>query len=202
MTRPELPQPPLVAGVDEAGRGCLAGAVYAAAVILPPGHGLRGLNDSKQLSERAREALYDPIREVALSWAIGAASVEEIDRLNILRASLLAMGRAVEALRPAATHCMVDGNRLPALPCTAQAIVSGDALHPNIMAASILAKVTRDRELRRLDGEHPGYGLAQHKGYGTPAHLEALKRLGPSPVHRRSFRPCTQTSPPFTPREP
>jgi ribonuclease HII len=178
-----------VCGVDEVGRGPLAGPVVAAAVILDPARPIDGLADSKRLSAGRREALDELIRERALAWAIGRAEVEEIDRLNILQASLLAMQRAVEALHPAAGEALVDGNRLPRLGCPARAIVGGDGSVPCISAASILAKVTRDSEMRALDRLHPGYGLAQHKGYPTAAHLEALGRLGVSPVHRRSFAP-------------
>jgi ribonuclease HII len=185
---------PLTAGLDEAGRGCLAGPVYAAAVILPAGHGLAGLNDSKKLSPARRERLFDEIQKVAVAWAIASATPAEIDRINILRASLLAMRRATEALKPAATRCLVDGNQMPELPCPGETVIGGDALHPCIMAASILAKVARDRQMLALDLAHPGYGFAQHKGYGTAAHLAALRRLGPSPVHRMSFAPCAQSS--------
>lgn len=182
----------LVAGIDEAGRGCLAGPVYAAAVILEPGHGIRGLDDSKQLSAMAREKLFDQIRQRAVAFAIARAEVEEIEALNILHASMLAMQRAAEALNPAPLHCLVDGNRLPKFAFSAEAVVEGDAIHSPIMAASILAKVARDREMQRLDAEYPGYGFAKHKGYGTAAHLAALRRQGPSPVHRMSFAPCAQ----------
>jgi ribonuclease HII len=185
--------PTLAAGVDEAGRGCLAGPVYAAAVVLGPA-AIAGLNDSKQLSPARRERLYGEIRECAQAWAIGTASVEEIDRLNILQASLLAMRRAVEQLRPLPALALVDGNQAPRLPCAVRTIIDGDATEPAIMAASILAKVARDHELLRLDAEHPGYGLARHKGYGTAEHVAALRRLGPSPIHRMSFAPCAQAS--------
>lgn len=182
-----------VAGVDEAGRGCLAGPVYAAAVILDVGHGIRGLDDSKQLSALQRENLFDLIQRRAVAFAIARAEIEEIERLNILHASMLAMQRAVEMLSPAAQHCLIDGNRLPPmLPCSAEAVVEGDAIHSPIMAASILAKVARDREMQRLDAEFPGYGFAKHKGYGTPEHLAALRRQGPSSVHRMGFAPCAQ----------
>lgn len=184
-----------VCGVDEVGRGPLAGPVVAAAVILDPGRPIDGLADSKRLSASRREALDELIRTRALAWAIGRAEVEEIDRLNILQASLLAMQRAVEALDPAATEALVDGNRLPRLCCPARAIVGGDGIVACISAASILAKVARDHEMRALDLIHPGYGLAQHKGYPTAAHLEALGRLGVSPVHRRSFAPVRRLLP-------
>lgn len=182
----------LIAGVDEAGRGCLAGPVYAAAVILPARCGLAGLDDSKKLGAGRREVLFEPICEQALAWAIAWASPLEIDRINILQASLLAMRRAVEALQPQPGHCLIDGNQLPQLRCSAEAVIGGDGLHPNIMAASILAKVARDREMLRLDAHFPGYGFAQHKGYGTGLHLQALRHLGPSMQHRMSFAPCAQ----------
>lgn len=184
-----------VCGVDEVGRGPLAGPVVAAAVILDPARPIDGLADSKRLSASRREALDELIRTRALAWAIGRAEVEEIDRLNILQASLLAMQRAVEALDPAAAEALVDGNRLPRLRCPARAIVGGDGSVACISAASILAKVARDHEMRALDLIHPGYGLAQHKGYPTAAHLEALGRLGVSPVHRRSFAPVRRLLP-------
>ncbi|WP_051101780.1 ribonuclease HII [Solimonas variicoloris] len=183
---------PLVAGLDEAGRGCLAGPVYAAAVILDQRHGIRGLDDSKKLSPAGREALFERIRERALAFAIARAEIEEIDRLNILHASMLAMRRAAEALTPAPLHCLVDGNRLPVWNFSAEAVVEGDAIHAPIMAASILAKVARDREMQRLDAEYPGYGFARHKGYGTPDHMDALRRLGVCALHRMSFAPCAQ----------
>ncbi len=179
----------LVAGVDEAGRGPLAGPVVAAAVILAPSRPIEGLADSKKLSPERRSTLAERIRSDALAWALGRAEVEEIDRLNILQASLLAMSRAVAALGVAPVRVQVDGNRCPVLACPVEAIVGGDGLVPAIGAASILAKVARDRELERLDREYPGYGLARHKGYPTAAHLEALGRLGVSAIHRRSFGP-------------
>lgn len=182
----------LVAGIDEAGRGCLAGPVYAAAVILEKGHGIRGLDDSKKLKPDERERLFDRIQQRASAFAIARAELEEIERLNILHASMLAMQRAVEALSPAPLHCLVDGNRLPKISVSAEAVVQGDAIHPAIMAASILAKVARDREMQRLDAEYPGWGFARHKGYGTPEHLQALRSLGVSPIHRMSFAPCAQ----------
>jgi ribonuclease HII len=181
------------AGVDEVGRGCLAGPVYAAAVILPPQHGLTGLADSKQLSAARRERLAPQIQAHSLAWAIGIATVEEIDRLNILHATFLAMARAVQALRARPALCLVDGNQVPDLGCTVRAIVGGDAIVEAIMAASIVAKVARDAELLRLDQQLPGYGFARHKGYGTPEHLRALRSIGPSPVHRMSFAPCAQS---------
>lgn len=179
----------LIAGVDEVGRGPLAGPVVAAAVILDPTRPIAGLADSKRLSERRREQLALQIRERALAWALGRAEVEEIDRVNILQASLLAMRRAIEALPVAPRHALVDGNRLPRLPCTAEAIVGGDGSVAVIGAASIIAKVARDREMVELDRLYPGYGLAGHKGYPTRGHIEALDRLGVSPIHRRSFGP-------------
>lgn len=182
----------LIAGVDEAGRGCLAGPVYAAAVILPGGHGLRGLNDSKQLSAAVRDALFPRIQQRALAWAIASASVEEIDRFNILQANFLAMRRAVAALQQVPALCRVDGNQDPKLGLPTELVIGGDALHAEIMAASILAKVARDRLLLELHESHPGYGFASHKGYGTPEHLRALRRLGPSAHHRRSFAPCAR----------
>jgi ribonuclease HII len=179
----------LTAGVDEVGRGPLAGPVVAAAVILDPARPIAGLKDSKQLSERKREALAAQIRSDALAWALGRAEVEEIDAINILQASLLAMQRAVAALSLAPELVLVDGNHCPRLACPAQAIVKGDSLVPAISAASILAKVSRDREMLDLDARYPGYGLAQHKGYPSKAHLAALQALGASPVHRRSYAP-------------
>lgn len=179
----------LIAGVDEVGRGPLAGDVVAAAVILDPDHGIDGLADSKQLSEARREELHDLILARALSTAVARASVQEIDSLNILNASLLAMHRAVSALHIQPAFVYVDGNRLPRWHYKAEAIVAGDSRIAGIAAASILAKVTRDRELTALDAQYPGYGFAQHKGYPTPQHLQALRDLGPTPIHRRSFTP-------------
>lgn len=178
-----------VAGVDEAGRGPLAGPVIAAAVILDPDNPIEGLRDSKCLSASRRDVLYDEIRGRALAWAVGRAEVEEIDRINILQATMLAMRRAVEALEPFAEHALIDGNRCPELSCTSQAIIKGDSKVPAISAASIIAKVTRDREMVELDVRYPGYGLAQHKGYPSKAHIEALASLGVSPIHRRSYAP-------------
>lgn len=180
----------MVAGVDEVGRGCLAGPVYAAAVLFRPGREVVGLRDSKQLSAARRQALAPKIRAAALTWAIGRAEVEEIDRINILQATFLAMRRAVQALDPQPLRCRVDGSANPGLPMPVQLVVGGDALEPAIMAASILAKVARDEEMLRLDALYPGYGLAQHKGYGTPTHLAALRSLGPCALHRMSFSPC------------
>lgn len=179
----------LVAGVDEVGRGPLAGAVVAAAVILDPEKPIAGLTDSKKLTEKKRDQLFDIIRRDALAWAVGRAEVDEIDTLNILHASMLAMKRAVEQLQPAAEFAQVDGNRCPNLLIPSEAIVKGDLTVPCISAASIIAKVTRDREMEILDQQFPGYGLAQHKGYPTPVHLDALKKLGPSIIHRRTFGP-------------
>ena len=179
----------LVAGVDEVGRGPLAGAVVAAAVILDPDKPIAGLTDSKKLTEKKRDLLFDIIKRDALAWAIGRAEVEEIDTLNILHASMLAMKRAVEQLQPAAEFAQVDGNRCPNLLIPSEAIVKGDLTVPCISAASIIAKVTRDREMEVLDKVYPGYGLAQHKGYPTQVHMDALKQLGPTVIHRRSFGP-------------
>jgi ribonuclease HII len=184
----ELP-PGRVAGVDEAGRGPLAGPVVAAAVILHPDRPVDGLQDSKRLSAARREALYDQICDRAMAWSTGSASVEEIDRLNILQATMLAMQRAVTGLEPAAEHALIDGNRCPDLGCPVRAIVRGDSLVAAISAASILAKVTRDRQMLALDENYPGYGFASHKGYPSKAHLDALERLGVLPVHRRTFAP-------------
>lgn len=178
----------LFCGVDEAGRGPLAGPVYAAAVILPPQPEIAGLNDSKKISEKKREALFPVICETALSYAIGTASVEEIDELNILQATFLAMRRAVEGLSVAPAFALIDGNRTPAgiaIPC--QTVVKGDALSASIAAASILAKVSRDHCLMELDKQYPEYGFAKHKGYGTPAHYAALRTYGMAPVHRKTF---------------
>ena len=178
-----------VAGVDEVGRGPLAGPVVAAAVILDPARPIEGLADSKLLSEQKREQLHILIRERAIAWAVGRAETEEIDQINILQASLLAMRRAVLALRPQPEFALIDGNRCPALPCPAEAIIKGDMTVAAISAASILAKVTRDREMVELDQLYPGYGFASHKGYPTKAHLTALSTLGITPIHRRSFGP-------------
>lgn len=182
----------LLAGVDEVGRGPLAGAVVAAAVILDANKPIQGLTDSKKLSEKKRDQLFDVIKRDAKAWAIGRAEVEEIDEINILHASMLAMKRAVEQLQPQAEFALVDGNRCPQLPCPCEAVVKGDLTEPCISAASILAKVTRDREMVELDKQYPGYGLAKHKGYPTKAHMEALQKLGPSDIHRRSFAPVAK----------
>ncbi|GIX25140.1 MULTISPECIES: ribonuclease HII [Caldimonas] len=181
--------PGLVAGVDEAGRGPLAGPVVAAAVILDDQQPVKGLADSKRLSALRRERLYDEIRAKALCCSIAVASPEEIDRLNILQATLLAMRRAVEGLRLKPARVLVDGNRLPVLKVPAEAIVQGDAKVPAISAASILAKVHRDRLCMALHEAHPEYGFATHKGYPTREHLAALREHGPCPAHRRSFAP-------------
>lgn len=178
-----------VAGVDEVGRGPLAGPVVTAAVILDPERPIAGLADSKALSEKRREALFDEIMEKAKSWAIGRAEVEEIDELNILQATMLAMQRAVAGLEISPNHVLVDGNRCPDLPCSSEAIIKGDGSVPVISAASIIAKVTRDREMVVMDEQYPGYGLAGHKGYPTKAHMTALQELGVTPIHRRSFAP-------------
>lgn len=185
-------QPALVAGVDEAGRGPLAGPVVAAAVILDERQPIAGLADSKKLSAARRDQLYDEIRAKALCCCVAQASVEEIDHLNILQATLLAMQRAVAGLRLKPGLVLVDGNRLPLLEMRAEAIVKGDAKVASISAASILAKVTRDRGLELLDQRYPQYGFARHKGYGTAEHLQALRVHGPCPEHRRSFAPVAQ----------
>lgn len=179
----------MLAGVDEAGRGPLAGPVMAAAVILDPNAPIAGLADSKLLTASQRETLEGEIKSRALAWGLASASVEEIDRCNILEASMLAMQRAVAALSLRPARVCVDGNRCPPFPCPAEAIVGGDARVVAISAASILAKVARDREMRRLDAIHPGYGFARHKGYPTLIHRTALAQLGPCAAHRRSFRP-------------
>jgi ribonuclease HII len=182
-------RPRFVAGVDEAGRGPLAGPVVAAAVILDPRQVIGGVRDSKQLSPAQRERIAQQVRERALAWAVASASVEEIDALNILQASLLAMRRALEALWPAPDFALIDGNRLPVLRIGARAIVRGDACEPAISCASILAKTHRDALMEAREKLHPGYGFARHKGYATAQHLAALRRLGPCPIHRRSFAP-------------
>lgn len=181
-------------GVDEAGRGPLAGAVFAAAVILDPGRCIRGLADSKALTAGRREELAERIRERAIAWAIASADVEEIDAINILQASLAAMGRAVMQLGVAPDEVVVDGLHVPriAIACSLRAIVGGDASVPAISAASILAKTARDAQMRLLDERYPGYGFAQHKGYCTAEHLERLRVLGPCAIHRRSFAPVRE----------
>lgn len=184
--------PGLVAGVDEAGRGPLAGPVVAAAVILDDLNPVQGLGDSKTLTALRRARLYDEIRAKVLCFSIAQASVEEIDQLNILQATMLAMQRAVAGLRLRPSKVLVDGNRLPVLPMESQAIVKGDALVPAISAASILAKVYRDLWCEEFHLAYPQYGFAMHKGYGTQAHLEALHQHGACPQHRRSFRPVAE----------
>lgn len=178
------------AGVDEVGRGPLAGAVYAAAVILDPFAPMSGLRDSKALSEARRDALDVVIRNHALAYCVASASIKEIDEINILQASLLAMQRAVAGLNHPVDFVMVDGNRTPGFACPSEWLIKGDSKFDAIKAASIIAKVARDREMMRLDKLYPAYGFAQHKGYGTPAHLAALQAHGPSSVHRMSFAPC------------
>lgn len=176
-----------VCGVDEAGRGPLCGPVVAAAVILPPDMTIEGLNDSKKLTPKKRELLFDVICQSALAWCIAEASVEEIDRLNILEADLLAMRRAIAGLRIPAEYALIDGNIARDFPIPARAVIHGDAISPSIAAASILAKVHRDRLCEELDRAYPQYGIAKHKGYGTKAHMDALRQYGPSPIHRKLF---------------
>lgn len=184
---------PSVAGTDEAGRGPLAGPVVAAAVLLPEHIDMPHLNDSKKLSERVREALFTQITEQAIDYQIAIVDEATIDRMNILHASMEAMRRAVCQLSPMPSQVLVDGNRLPPdLPCPAEALVKGDARSLPIAAASVLAKVTRDRLMVKLDAQHPGYGFAQHKGYPTAMHLEALRTLGVCPAHRQSFAPVAR----------
>ena len=183
---------PLIAGIDEVGRGCLAGPVLAAIVILQPGDGIAGLADSKQLTPKRREALARSIMAKSIAWAIGRAESGEIDRINILQASLLAMRRAYEAL-PVRPHWVkVDGNRFPPIPCDGEAIIGGDSSVPEISAASIVAKVARDAEMDILDALYPGYGFAQHKAYPTRLHLAKLQELGVTLMHRRSFGPVSR----------
>lgn len=179
----------LIAGVDEAGRGPLVGTVVAAAVILDPSRPIAGLRDSKKLSEKSRDQLYPEITGQALCWAIASASASEIDQINILQASLLAMKRAVEALTLAPDIALVDGNKCPALACRVEAIVKGDSKVAAISAASILAKVERDRQMYALHESYPQYGFDQHKGYPTALHMALLRQHGPCPEHRRSFGP-------------
>ena len=183
------PATPGIAGVDEVGRGPLAGDVVAAAVILDPERPVEGLRDSKKLSQSRRESLAVAIRERALAWSVARATVAEIDALNILQASLLAMHRAVAGLQPQPAYVLVDGNRLPRWDYPSEPVIKGDDRVPAIAAASILAKVQRDAELVALEDTYPGYGFARHKGYPTAAHLAALEELGVTPVHRRSFAP-------------
>lgn len=183
------PNATLIAGVDEVGRGPLVGAVVTAAVILDPARPIAGLADSKKLSEKRRLALYDEIKEKALSWSLGRAEPEEIDQLNILHATMLAMQRAVAGLHLTPDFVLIDGNRCPALAMPSQAVVKGDSLVKEISAASIIAKVTRDREMVELDLRYPEYGFAQHKGYPTALHMEKLAQHGATAQHRRSFAP-------------
>lgn len=183
----------LVAGVDEVGRGPLIGNVVAAAVILDPARPVDGLTDSKKLSEKKREQLFPLIQERALAWSIAWATPAEIDELNILHATMLAMQRAVTQLSVVPEFALIDGNRCPpGLPCASEAIIKGDLKEPAISAASILAKVYRDREMAELDQRYPDYGFARHKGYPTALHMERLRLLGPLPEHRRSFRPVAE----------
>lgn len=181
-----------IAGVDEAGRGPLAGPVVAAAVILNPKKRIDGIRDSKKLTEKKREALFTQICDNVLAWAVGRAEVFEIDNLNILQATFLAMQRAVKALNILPNLILVDGNQSPRFDCPSEAIVNGDDKEQVIGAASIIAKVSRDREMVLLDALYPGYGFAKHKGYGTEAHLIALEKLGPSEIHRKSFAPVKE----------
>ena len=176
-----------ICGVDEAGRGPLCGPVVAAACILPEGYIPEGINDSKKLTEKKREKLFDIICENAVAYCIAEASVEEIDRLNILEADLLAMRRAIEGLSVPADYALIDGNIARDFQVPAKAVIHGDAISPSIAAASILAKVTRDRLCLALDREYPQYGIAKHKGYGTKMHMDALRQYGPSPIHRKQF---------------
>lgn len=182
----------IICGVDEAGRGPLAGPVVAAAVILDKKRRINGLNDSKQLTEERRDILAIRIRERAIAWGIGVATVEEIDTVNIRQANFLAMRRAFDQLGVKPTHVLVDGNDPPPIPCRITCIIGGDALETCISAASILAKTHRDAIMVEMCSLYPGYGFSQHKGYSVAAHLDALKRLGPTPIHRRSFRPVRE----------
>ncbi|MBE9609403.1 ribonuclease HII [Chitinilyticum piscinae] len=183
----------LICGVDEAGRGPLVGSVFAAAVILPARYELPGLNDSKKLTEKKRDALFPLIKQQALAWAIAEASAQEIDTLNILQATMLAMRRAVAQLQLSADEIIIDGNRIPTgLTIPARALVQGDALEPAISAASVLAKVARDASMHSLHQQYPEYGFSGHKGYPTREHLQALERFGPLPEHRQSFGPVRQ----------
>ena len=185
----------MIAGVDEAGRGPLAGPVLVAAVILDPRQTIAGLDDSKKLNERRREALFPQIREKSVAWSIVEVAVDEIDRVNILQATLLGMQRAVEQLVPAPSLALIDGNKAPRLNCEVQTIVGGDALEPAISAASILAKVTRDRLMKELHLRYPCYGFDRHKGYPTAEHLRLLKEYGPCAIHRKSFAPVRNATP-------
>lgn len=186
------PQANLIAGVDEVGRGPLVGAVVTAAVILDPNQPIVGLADSKKLSEKKRLALAEEIKAKALCWSLGRAEPEEIDELNILHATMLAMQRAVAGLAIQPDFVLVDGNRVPTLPMPAQAVIKGDSLVQEISAASILAKVTRDQEMAELDKQYPEYGFAKHKGYPTKLHFEKLAELGATPQHRKSFAPVAR----------
>lgn len=189
MNKFVYPNYQLIAGVDEVGRGPLVGAVVTAAVILDPNHPIQGLNDSKKLSEKKRLVLAEEIKKYALAWSLGRAEPEEIDRLNILNATMLAMQRAVKNLKIPPHFVLVDGNRIPDLPMPAQAVIKGDSLVAEISAASILAKVTRDQEMCELDKKYPQYGFSQHKGYPTKLHLEKLSQFGILLEHRKSFAP-------------
>lgn len=190
MTEFQYPLANCIAGVDEVGRGPLVGDVVTAAVILDPSNPILGLTDSKKLSEKKRALLFDEIKEKALAWSIGRCSPQEIDELNILQATMVAMQRAVAGLNIQPDHVLIDGNRVPELPMAGTAVVKGDLLVAEISAASILAKVTRDREMDELDAQYPQYGFAKHKGYPTKAHLEALEQHGVLPVYyRQSFKP-------------
>jgi len=182
----------IICGIDEAGRGPLAGPVVAAAVILDKKRRINGLHDSKQLTEERRNILAARIKERAVAWGVGIATVEEIDTVNIRQANFLAMRRAFDQLGVAPTHVLVDGHDPPPIPCKVTCIIGGDALETCISAASILAKTARDAMMVDLCAQYPGYGFSQHKGYSVAAHLEALKRLGPSPIHRKSFRPVRE----------
>lgn len=192
MTVFQYPLASLIAGVDEVGRGPLVGAVVTAAVILDPTRPIQGLADSKKLSEKRRLALADAIKQNALAWSLGRAEPHEIDQLNILHATMLAMQRAVAGLAVQPDFVLVDGNRIPSLPMPAQAVVQGDNLVAEISAASILAKVARDQEMAELDKLFPEYGFAQHKGYPTKLHFEKLAQFGATPFHRKSFAPVAQ----------
>ena len=180
------------AGIDEAGRGPLAGPVIAGAVIMPDADQLVGLKDSKKLSEKQREALYEIIVVNSIAWGVGRAEPEEIDKLNIHHATLLAMKRAYESLEVEATTTLIDGKFCPELECETQAIIKGDATVPVISAAAIIAKVTRDREMRRYHEQYPAYAFDRHKGYGTKAHIAAIQEHGITPIHRKSFTPCCE----------
>lgn len=176
-----------IAGIDEAGMGPLAGPIVAAAVAWPAGTAISGLDDSKRLDAARRQLLFDRIKQAAAAWSIGLATPAEVDAINVYQAGLLAMRRAVEAMRPAPTHLLVDARRVPGFAGPQQSLVHGDQLSASIAAASIVAKVIRDRIMMNHDRRYPGYGFCRHKGYGTAAHRRALRRLGPSPIHRRSF---------------